>query len=76
MFDVIYNYFLDDLTTFNTDSKVFTEFVFKHWINKGYLRKSSNPEKVRDFIAGMTDRYFEAIYKEIVLPKRVSTYAK
>jgi dGTPase len=76
MFEVIYNYFLDDLAVYNIESKIFKEFIFKPWINKDYLRKSSNPEKVRDFIAGMTDRYFEAIYKEIVLPKRVSTYAK
>jgi dGTPase len=76
MFNVIYKKFLHDLETKNEDSKIFKHFILMPWINKEYLSKSSHQEKVRDFIAGMTDRYFETIFKDIVLPKRVSTYAK
>lgn len=76
MFNVIFDKFLDDLGTHNMESKIFEHFILMPWMNKEYLNKSSNPEKVRDYIAGMTDRYFEARFEEIVLPKRVSTYAK
>lgn len=76
MFKVLYKKFLHDLETNNKESKIFPHFILAPWTSKDYLIGSSNPEKVRDFIAGMTDRYFENTFKEIVLPKRVSTYAK
>lgn len=74
MFNVIFNKFLEDLKTKNMESEIFTNFILKQWISKEYLRKASDAEKVRDFIAGMTDRYFEAVFKEIVLPERISNY--
>ncbi len=76
MFNVIYENFLNDLEEDNRDSKIFKDFLSRPWINKYYLNKSSKQEKVKDFVAGMTDRYFESIFKEIVLPKRVPTYSK
>ncbi len=46
------------------------------WISGEYLDISTSEEKVRDYIAGMTDRYFERVFKEIILPKRVTTFCK
>ncbi|HJH31619.1 MAG TPA: hypothetical protein C5S50_05460 [Methanosarcinaceae archaeon] len=35
-----------------------------------YDEKYSEPEIVRDYIAGMTDRYFESTFTDLFLPKK------
>ena len=70
MYNLLYTQFLDDLDDKNDKSKIFTKFIHAHWINKEYLESSSEAEKVRDYMAGMTDRYFENIFRDLVLPKR------
>ena len=45
--------------------------IFKHFINHkndSYLSKFNSVEKVRDFIATMTDRYFNEEVKDYLLP--------
>jgi dGTPase len=59
MYKIIYKKFLEDR---------------EDWISKEYFENSSPAEQVRDYIAGMTDRYFERVFKEIMLPKRVTTF--
>ena len=70
MYNLLYTQFLDDLDDKNDKSKIFTQFIHAHWLNKEYLESSSEAEKVRDYMAGMTDRYFENIFRDLVLPKR------
>jgi dGTPase len=41
------------------------------WINSGYRNAATHAELVRDYIAGMTDRYFAKRFEEIVIPRKV-----
>ncbi|MGB2842736.1 MAG: HD domain-containing protein [Halobacteriota archaeon] len=61
-----------DLIVKNENGKL---IIYKNgWISKEYFDNSTPEEKVRDYIAGMTDRYFESRFKEIMLPKRITTF--
>lgn len=71
MFELLYETFLHDLENENKESNIYKHFINVNWINQDNL---NNAEKVRDCIAGMTDRFFELSFKEIVFPKRVQTY--
>ncbi len=64
MYNVLYQKFLADLENENKSSKIYEDFVDIVWISKEYLDNSTPEEKVRDYIAGMTDRYFESMFKE------------
>lgn len=74
MYEILYQTFFDDLKKSNSESKIYEHFVNLDWINQTYKNNSNEAEKVRDYIAGMTDGYFEIIFKEIMLPKKVSTF--
>jgi dGTPase len=52
-------------------AKIYTDFIHTRWTNRRYLESATAPELVRDFIAGMTDRYFAKRYEECVIPRRV-----
>ncbi len=41
-----------------------------YYKNTGYDEKYSEPEIVRDYIAGMTDRYFESTFTDLFLPQK------
>jgi len=71
MFELLYGTFLHDLENENKESNIYKHFINVNWINQDNL---NNAEKVRDCIAGMTDRFFGLSFKEIVFPKRVQTY--
>ena len=74
MYAEIFAKFLKDLDSKDEKSKIYKYFINLDWINKDYLKNSSNEEKVRDFIAGMTDRYFEGIFKDIMFPTKREDY--
>jgi dGTPase len=76
MFELQFGTFLEDLETDNRRSNIFPHFIECEWIDAGYLRTSKDPEKVRDFIAGMTDRYFNSMIEGTMMPSRVSTFGK
>jgi dGTPase len=42
-----------------------------HRFHPSYLERVTKPALVRDYVAGMTDRYFEDRFREIVMPRRV-----
>ena len=71
MYRTLFTAFLDDLENNRRSSRIFTEFTGTRWINPLYRATASNPELVRDFIAGMTDRYFAKRFEEITIPRRV-----
>ncbi len=56
IFHYLFNTFLNDLEHENTASPVFTSFLEN--LSESYRKAHSNPEIVRDFIAGMTDSFF------------------
>jgi dGTPase len=39
--------------------------------SSNYLDKTSNVERVVDYIAGMTDRFFVRLVESFVIPKKI-----
>ncbi len=76
MYETLFKVFLEDLEEENDASKIYDHFIKLDWINPSYIDDSKNEEKVRDYIAGMTDRYFESTFREIadIFPTRVRSY--
>ena len=56
LFDLLFEKYLTDLRTGNQQSKIVTGFLAD--MAAEYTNSHRNAEVVRDFIAGMTDRYF------------------
>ncbi|MEJ2049493.1 MAG: HD domain-containing protein [Calditrichota bacterium] len=65
-FVILFEIFLNDLKNDKKESKIFKHFL--NTKNKQYLEKYNHAGKVRDFIGGMTDRYFVETLKEMVIP--------
>ncbi len=76
MYETLFQKFLEALEEKDESSRIYEHFMNVSWISREYLDISTSKEKVRDYIAGMTDRYFERVFKEIILPKRVTTFCK
>ncbi|WP_292423885.1 deoxyguanosinetriphosphate triphosphohydrolase family protein [Methanoregula sp.] len=71
MYRILFSKYLQDVESDRRDSKIFTEFINSPWVNRDYSRSTSPAGLVRDYIAGMTDRYFLKRFEECVLPRRV-----
>jgi dGTPase len=71
MYATLFATYLNDLEEELQDTKIFTDFIDTSWISQSYLASATLPELVRDFIAGMTDRYFAKRYEECVIPRRI-----
>ncbi len=56
LFDLLFDKYLDDLEHENRSSRIFTGFLAD--MSAAYVENHRPAEIVRDFIAGMTDRYF------------------
>ena len=57
----VYEHYLKDVQNENKDSKIYQNFLnFKKDI---YFKNTTEERRVIDFIAGMTDDYFEECYK-------------
>ena len=65
---IMFNKYLDDIEKGNRDSKIFKHFL--NHKNEEYLLRFSAAEQVRDFIATMTDRYYNEEVKAFMLPWR------
>ena len=66
--NLIFNQYLEDIEKKNAESRIFKHFM--NHKNDDYLNNYSDAEKVRDFIATMTDRYFNEEIKRYFLPGR------
>ena len=71
MYGTLFATYTRDLVLRRTSSRIFSDFVNTGWINPGYRDAATHAELVRDYIAGMTDRYFLKRFEEIVIPRRV-----
>ena len=71
MYTTLFMSCLEDLKNDTNNAKIFTDFIDTSWIDRNYLEAATYPELVRDFIAGMTDRYFQKRYEECVMPRRI-----
>ncbi len=56
LFRILFETFMEDLETGNGCSAIHTGFLAR--MDEDYLNSTPHAAKVRDFIAGMTDRYF------------------
>lgn len=68
-YKILFNFLLDDLKGKGDASYIHTHFL--HNKSPGYLEKSSDVEKVIDYISGMTDNYFIRTFQNIIMPKRI-----
>lgn len=66
-FEILFSQFISDLEHENMDSPIYKDFL--NGKSENYLKNNSNPLKVRDYIAGMTDRYFTHILRQLVVPE-------
>jgi len=66
-FNLMFDHFLRELKQEIMNSRVFIHFL--NYKEKPYLEITNDAEKIRDYIAGMTDRYFLEVLQEIILPE-------
>ncbi|MDD1690404.1 MAG: HD domain-containing protein [Methanoregula sp.] len=71
MYATLFSTCLEALERKDTSAKIFTDFIATGWTSPRYLETATPAELVRDFIAGMTDRYFAKRYEECVIPRRI-----
>jgi len=71
MYRVLFSKYRTDVESDRRSSKIFTDFIETSWVNRDYLRETSPAGLARDFIAGMTDRYFLKRFEESVIPRRI-----
>jgi dGTPase len=64
--EILFEKYINDIKHNNINSKIFKHFL-SHKTDK-YLQTFKDAEKVRDFIATMTDRYFNEEVKDFLLP--------
>lgn len=64
--EILFEQYLEDIEQKNLDSKIFTQFLNRK--NQRYMTSYNKAEKVRDFIATMTDRYYNEEVKNYLLP--------
>lgn len=66
LFSMLFDMRLEDLETNNRSSDIFSGFLAD--MSEVYIANHSNPEIVRDYIAGMTDRFFLHQFPEHLRP--------
>jgi len=66
-FKTLFEIFLKDLQQGNKSSRIFRHFLITK--DKRYLDMTTDAEKVRDFVAGMTDRYFVEALEDLTIPR-------
>jgi dGTPase len=71
MYRTLFTHYLSDLENQVKDSKITSGYLESDWISRRYLDTATHAELVRDFIAGMTDRYFAKRFTEITIPRRI-----
>ena len=64
--EILFDKYLYDIASENRKSNIFLQFLNNK--SEKYLENNNNAEKVRDFIATMTDRYFNEEVKDYLLP--------
>jgi dGTPase len=71
MYATLFRSCLFDLAAKNRKARIFTDFIDSGHFSPGYLDSATPAELTRDFIAGMTDRYFAKRYEACVIPRRI-----
>ena len=66
-FEILFAQFLQDLEKENNSSTIYRHFLMGK--SKKYTRRTSPTLMVRDYISGMTDRYFTKVLQNLVIPE-------
>jgi dGTPase len=76
MFGMLFDTFLDDLGGQRRESRIYANYLdaFSPERREHYVKGLEDAEIVRDFIAGMTDEYFNDTFRELYLPQKKSMY--
>ncbi len=74
MFRQLFEKFLDDLQNKNNESPFYRHYLKD--IDDNYRRKTDKKRIIIDFIAGMTDDFFNNQFKEIFVPKSYGYFLK
>lgn len=70
MFTVLFETFLRDLEEENTSSRIYKHMLDGDGISDAYTQNATPAEAVRDYIAGMTNRYFDTVFRDLITPER------
>jgi len=70
MFETVFEHYLSDLECERHESLIYRDLIESESFQKEYIESLKPAEAVRDYIAGMTNSYFESVFKKIVLPER------
>lgn len=73
MYMFLFEKFLTDLEGQKTESSIFKNMLEPDWISEEYKNSANNAELVRDYLGGMTDRYFNLVFRELVLPREITS---
>ncbi|ABN56380.1 MULTISPECIES: deoxyguanosinetriphosphate triphosphohydrolase family protein [Methanoculleus] len=71
MFRYLFDRTLEDIAEEREASPVYEDLINAPWASPRYIATAAPEELARDFIAGMTDRYFEWAFQRSILPERV-----
>lgn len=66
-FEILFDYFFEALNNNDHTSEIFIHFLDSK--SDKYHKNTTNELKVRDFLAGMTDRYFSRILEKVIVPQ-------
>ena len=66
-FEILFAHYLEALKSKEEDSEIVQHFLGSK--SERYIKTTSDELKVRDFLAGMTDRYFSNMLQKIVVPQ-------
>lgn len=65
-FNLLFEHYLRVFNNRETENEFFIDFYNSK--NEDYIKNTSPELAVRDFIAGMTDRYFSHVLKKLIIP--------
>ncbi|WP_286681280.1 deoxyguanosinetriphosphate triphosphohydrolase family protein [Methanoculleus sp. DTU007] len=71
MFRYLFDRIIEDIEDERENSPVYEDLINAPWVSPRYVATAAPAELARDFIAGMTDRYFEWVFRRSILPERV-----
>ena len=71
MFRYLFERICEDIEEEREASPVYEDLIRAPWVSPAYIAAARPAELARDFIAGMTDRYFEQVFRQSILPEKV-----
>ena len=70
LYEFLFEWFLGDVEEGRTDSLIYQDLIEAEWVSPAYIDAASPEELARDYLAGMTDKYFESVARKLLIPKR------